>query len=148
MAHVAFDGLLLPSSNLQLDAVISTTKAIHHLATLPETNIAPKNGWLEYKPFLLGFGLFSGAFAVSFREGNYLARLIVDVPHLPSILGAEVFEPDVSERLTVGVAMGLGVSATGGAFFFHGDPTHKKKVYGCIWSKSVQKLSSNSFTPK
>ena len=39
--------------------------------TLPETNIfAPKNGWLEYDPFLLGFGLFSGAFAVSFREGN------------------------------------------------------------------------------
>ena len=29
--------------------------------TLPETNIfAPKNGWLEYDPFLLGFGLFSG----------------------------------------------------------------------------------------
>ena len=38
--------------------------------TLPETNIAPENGWLEYDPFLLGFGLFSGAFAVSFREGN------------------------------------------------------------------------------
>ena len=30
--------------------------------TLPETNIfAPKNGCLEYDPFLLGFGLFSGA---------------------------------------------------------------------------------------
>ena len=31
--------------------------------TLPETNskFAPKNGWLEYDPFLLGFGLFSGA---------------------------------------------------------------------------------------
>ena len=48
---------------------------------------------------------------------HHFARLIVDVPHLPSILGAEVFEPDVSERLTVGVAMGLGVSATGGADF-------------------------------
>ena len=31
------------------------------LGTLPETNIAPKNGWLEYDPFLLGFGLLSGA---------------------------------------------------------------------------------------
>ena len=33
------------------------------MITLPETNIfAPKNGWLEYDPFLLGiFGLFSGA---------------------------------------------------------------------------------------
>ncbi len=30
--------------------------------TLPETNIfAPENGWLEDKPFLLGFGNFSGA---------------------------------------------------------------------------------------
>ena len=30
--------------------------------TLPETNIfAPTNGWLEYDPFLLGPGLFSGA---------------------------------------------------------------------------------------
>lgn len=45
-------------------------------------------------------------------------QLIVDVPHLPSILGAEVFEPDVSERLTVGVAMGLGVSVTGGQLLF------------------------------
>ena len=29
--------------------------------TLPETKIAPENGWLEDDPFLLGFGLFSGA---------------------------------------------------------------------------------------
>ena len=29
----------------------------------PETNseFTPENGWLEYKPFLLGFGPFSGA---------------------------------------------------------------------------------------
>ena len=34
--------------------------------TLPETNIfAPKNGWLEYKPFLC-----SGALAVRFGEGR------------------------------------------------------------------------------
>ena len=51
-------------------------------STLPETNIfAPENGWLEYKPFLLRFGLFSGSFAVSFREGNSffssLAHLIL-----------------------------------------------------------------------
>ena len=42
----------------------------HEMNTLPETNIAPENGSLEYDPFLLGFGLFPGAFAVSFREGN------------------------------------------------------------------------------
>ena len=35
--------------------------------TLPETNIAPENGWLEYKPFLLGRPIFRGY--VSFREG-------------------------------------------------------------------------------
>ena len=34
------------------------------------THIAPENGWLEDDPFLLGFGLFSGVFAVSFREGK------------------------------------------------------------------------------
>ena len=29
--------------------------------TLPKTNMAPENGWLEYDRFLLGFGLFLGA---------------------------------------------------------------------------------------
>lgn len=51
---------------------------------------------------------------VSPRLATVAPRLVVAVEHLPSILGAQVFEPDVSERLTVGVAMGLGVSATGG----------------------------------
>ena len=32
------------------------------------THIDPENVWLEYDRFLLGFGLFSGAFALSFRE--------------------------------------------------------------------------------
>ena len=42
-----------------------------------ETNIfAPENGWLEYDPFLLGPGLFSGAFAVGFRECNPLFAAI------------------------------------------------------------------------
>ena len=33
----------------------------------PETNseFTPENGWLEYDCFMLGFGLFSGAFAVT-----------------------------------------------------------------------------------
>ena len=39
--------------------------------TLPETNIAPENGWLEDNPFLLGPGLFSGAVAVSFRKSIF-----------------------------------------------------------------------------
>ena len=38
--------------------------------SLKLTAKAPKYGWLEYDPFLLGFGLFSGAFAVSFREAS------------------------------------------------------------------------------
>ena len=39
---------------------------------LPETNskFAPKNGWLEYDPFLLGRPIFKGY--VSFREGKAL----------------------------------------------------------------------------
>ena len=52
--------------------------------------------------------------ALRFADGRE-QRLCVDCGDLPQILGAEVFEPDVKERLTVGVAMGLGVSATGGA---------------------------------
>ena len=38
------------------------------LPSLKLTSKAPENEWLEDDPFLLGFGLFSGAFAVSFRE--------------------------------------------------------------------------------
>ena len=40
---------------------------IHHLLY---TNIAPENWWLEYDFPTYWGGLFSGAFAVSFREGN------------------------------------------------------------------------------
>mmetsp|Transcript_31214 Transcript_31214/g.85611 ORF Transcript_31214/g.85611 Transcript_31214/m.85611 type:complete len:965 (+) Transcript_31214:75-2969(+) len=45
-------------------------------------------------------------------------RLSVDLHHLPHIVGAEIFEPDLAERLTVGVAMGLGVSPVGGQLLF------------------------------
>ena len=38
--------------------------------TLPETNIAPKNGWLEYDPFLLGPSAYFQGRTVSFREGT------------------------------------------------------------------------------
>ena len=42
---------------------------ISWIYTLPETNIAPKNGWLEYDPFLLGeTAYFQGLKPVSFRE--------------------------------------------------------------------------------
>ena len=41
-------------------------------STLPQTNSLPlTKWWLGDKPFLLGFGLFSGAFAISFREDNW-----------------------------------------------------------------------------
>ena len=36
--------------------------------TLPEINIAPENGWLEYDRFLFGMAYFQGR-TVSFREG-------------------------------------------------------------------------------
>ena len=38
------------------------------IITLPETNIAPKNGWLEYY-FPIGKAYFQGR-TVSFREGT------------------------------------------------------------------------------
>ena len=48
----------------------------HREFTLPETNIffAPENGWLEYKPFLLGWPIFRGE-NVSFREGRSFSSL-------------------------------------------------------------------------
>mmetsp|Transcript_68222 Transcript_68222/g.120414 ORF Transcript_68222/g.120414 Transcript_68222/m.120414 type:complete len:943 (-) Transcript_68222:137-2965(-) len=49
---------------------------------------------------------------------NAEGKVIVDAQHLPHIVGAEIFEPDLAERLTVGVAMGLGVTATGGQLLF------------------------------
>merc|ERR1719320_1674225 len=45
-------------------------------------------------------------------------RLALEAHHLPYIIGAEVFEPDLAERLQVGVAMGLGVTPTGGQLLF------------------------------
>lgn len=45
-------------------------------------------------------------------------RITVDARHLPFILGVEIFEPDIAERLTVGVAMGLSVSSVGGQLLF------------------------------
>ena len=41
------------------------------IVTPPKTNIAPEKCWLMLTIFLLGPGLFSGAFAVSFRESNH-----------------------------------------------------------------------------
>jgi len=45
-------------------------------------------------------------------------RVVVDARHLPHIVGAEIFEPDLAERLTVGVAMGLAVTSVGGQLLF------------------------------
>mmetsp|Transcript_57028 Transcript_57028/g.151741 ORF Transcript_57028/g.151741 Transcript_57028/m.151741 type:complete len:802 (+) Transcript_57028:100-2505(+) len=45
-------------------------------------------------------------------------RLTVDAHHLPHILGAEMFEPEVAERLVVGVSMGLAVTTAGGNLLF------------------------------
>ena len=46
----------------ELVLLVGKTRSRDITITLPETNIfAPENGWLEYDPFLLGFGLFSGA---------------------------------------------------------------------------------------
>ncbi len=43
----------------------TSNKICHEKATLPETNIAPENGWLKYYPF--GIAYFQGR-TVSFRE--------------------------------------------------------------------------------
>ena len=45
----------------------STHIYIYYIDTLPETNISPENGWLEYY-FPFGMAYFQGR-TVSFREG-------------------------------------------------------------------------------
>lgn len=52
------------------------------------------------------------------KSGNKVGKVFVDVKHLPYILGMEMVEPDIAERLTVGVAMGLSVSGFGGSLLF------------------------------
>ena len=46
------------------------------MVTLPETNITPENGWLEYY-FPIGDGRFSGAMLVSGRVIVGLGPLVV-----------------------------------------------------------------------
>ena len=55
----------LPTKQL----LYGSDKPLYIYNTLPETSIAPENGWLEDDPFLLGFGSFSGD--VSFKEGMF-----------------------------------------------------------------------------
>ena len=47
--------------------------------TLPETNMAPENGWLEYDRFILGWPIFRGY--VSFREGRTSRSTLVFLCH-------------------------------------------------------------------
>ena len=44
------------------EPVIKYDKPLYYMNphTIPETNIAPENGWLEYDCFLLGWPIFSG----------------------------------------------------------------------------------------
>ena len=44
--------------------------AIERQKTLPETNMAPENEWLEYDPFLLGRPIFRGELLVLGRVGT------------------------------------------------------------------------------
>ena len=46
--------------------------AVHRSeVSLPKFDVAPEAWWLEYDRFLVGPRLFSGAFALSFREGFF-----------------------------------------------------------------------------
>ena len=66
------------------------------ICTLPETNKAPENLMVGRLLFLLGAkGLFSGAFAVSFREGIYyvstchaMLKLIISSFFFIEVLGS------------------------------------------------------------
>ena len=50
-------------------SIVTDIQALNPAEKIPSNNdFTPENGCLEDDPFLLGYGLFSGAFAVSSRE--------------------------------------------------------------------------------
>jgi len=80
---------------------------------------------------IAGEGVTGATFGDERREADRLAEialkecgpnaqgiLSIDARHLPHIVGVEMFEPDLAERLSVGVAMGLGVTQVGGQLLF------------------------------
>ena len=66
--------------------------------TLPETNIAPENGWLEYY-FPFGMAYFQVR-TVSFREGNSSSRVLY-VPYQPYLLQDLSLWPGLDEVLNI-----------------------------------------------
>mmetsp|Transcript_53823 Transcript_53823/g.116340 ORF Transcript_53823/g.116340 Transcript_53823/m.116340 type:complete len:941 (-) Transcript_53823:49-2871(-) len=56
---------------------------------------------------------------------NVHGRIFVEARHLPFIVGMPIFEPDLAERLSEGVAMGLAVTSTGGQLLFVEATRHK-----------------------
>ena len=67
----------------------TTTNLPMGFATLPETNIfAPKNGWLEYKPFLLGWHIFRGELLVSGRVVSGYSK----PPHLFQLWSSAIWK--------------------------------------------------------
>ena len=65
---------LQPSPNGGIWPHDSITMIVKNKTTLPETNLAPENGWLEDDPFLLGPGLCSGAMLRRVDLLNMLAK--------------------------------------------------------------------------
>ena len=55
--------------------------------------LAPKNAWSEYNRFLLGPGLLSVAFVVSFREYKYSYIDLYQVWHPPNMAGCPLENP-------------------------------------------------------
>ena len=49
---------------------LTITMVINHLLNGMILQVAPETGWLEYDPFLLGFGLFSGANLLASFQGG------------------------------------------------------------------------------
>ena len=70
--------------------------------TLPKTKIAPlKNG--SNASFLLGFGLFSGAVALSFRKGMFFSEISTVAPRYSSLEADEFDEGSAAEEADASV---------------------------------------------
>ena len=89
---VVFFWVLVTRGGYIFKVVVPLNNSAENRYALPDTNVfAPKNGWLEYKPFLLGkTAYFQGQKAVRFRVTvTFLSRSTVNFSKMDRQVGLD-----------------------------------------------------------
>lgn len=113
---------ILDLTNDALEALVTRWTAESGVRSL-ERHLAQICRWAALR--LQGVDVLTGLGREAAREAALASsgpdsegRIEVTAEHLPQILGVELFEPNLAERLDVGVSMGLSVSSVGGQLLF------------------------------